>query len=148
MGLYDKFATSKELETKGITLDLGILRVRLARAGGSNQRYNGIMERIQKQHKRAIENDLLSNEKGRDLLYEAYAEAVVMSWETRITDEGVEPAEYKEGIEQPDGSIAPFTKENVKETFKRLPDLFREIKDTAESMQFYRASLVEDSVKN
>lgn len=151
MGLRKAFSTSKKLETEGITLDLGFCRMVLARAGGSNKDYLSAMEKVHKQHSRAIQLGAMSDNRMRDILYEVYADTVVKSWETNLNEEGDEP-DFKPGIEnifEEDATdLLPFTRENVIAVFKAMPDLFVEVKTTAENISFYRESLVEDAVKN
>jgi len=145
--LYSKFKTSDKLEAEGINLDLGFCVITVARAGGNNQPYNAAMERLYKQHKRAIANDLLDNAKSRDLVYAVYAEHVVRDWKTRVGGTDDAP-KYETGIEGPDGKIMPFNRDNVIATFKALPDLFAEIREAAESLQYFRQSLLDGAVKN
>lgn len=142
MGLRDRFKTSDKLETSGISLELGETRLLLARAGGKNQKFNAAMARISKNHKRAIDHDLLSQDKARQLVFETYADHVILNWETLVD------GEWREGIEGPDGDLLPFNRENVIETLNEMPDLFTEIKLTAENIQYYRQSLLDDAVKN
>lgn len=145
--LYSKFKTSDKLEKDGVSLDLGFCIITVARAGGSNQKYNAAFERIYKQHKRAIDNDLLSNDKSRAMVLAVYADHVIINWQTRVggTDEA---PEYQQGIEGPDGEILPFNRDNVLTTITALPDLFNEIKSTAENLQYFRQSLLDGAVKN
>lgn len=146
MGLYKKFKTSSDLETQGITLDLGVLRVGLRRAGGTNQPYNAAVARLAKQHGRAIQNDLLEDDRAKRMLYEVYADTVITSWETKV---GPGDDDWLPGIEAPDGGdLLPFTRDNVIATLNNLPDLFIEFKNTAEGQQFYRAELLEATAKN
>lgn len=144
MSLRDSFKTSPKLETEGVLLELGNTRIRVARAGGSNQKYNAAMERISAKHQRAITHGLLENKQAMAILHEVYADHIILDWETRENDE----VPWQEGIEGPNGDIIPATKENIIATFKELPDLFLEIKSTAESIQFFRQSILDDAVKN
>lgn len=147
MGLWDKFKTSDKLEKEGIVRDFGYCRITLARAGGSNQKYNAIMERISAQHQRAIQNNLLQNDKALALILDAYAEAVVLNWETNTGTE--EDPSWVVGIEPPnEDQLLPFNKDNVKMVLKALPELFAELRADATNLQFYRQSLVDGAVKN
>lgn len=147
--LYEKMKTSPKLEQEGIELNIGdLLKFQIGRAGGSNQKFNSLAAKLAKEHKRAIDNELLSDAKGMALMHELFAEAVVFNvWSNVNPDENGEP-EWREGIIQPDGELAPVTFENVVKLFKDLPDVFLQVKDTAESMTYFRASLVEGVVKN
>lgn len=148
MSLRSQFKTSPKLETEGIWLELGNTRIRLARAGGQNQKYNAAMEKISKIHRRAIENELLSSEKSLSILREVYADTVVLDWETNIGTE--DDSKWVEGIEPetPGDDLLPVTRENIIATFKELPDLFLECKRTAEKMMYFSQSLIDGAVKN
>lgn len=145
--LYGAYKTSNKLETSGIIRDFGFFRVTLARAGGSNQKFNSIIERFSKEHGRALANGLITSERSRVMLADAYAEAVILNWETNVGTE-TEP-DWKQGIESADSDeLLTFTKENVKTTLLALPDLLSEIVETATSIQFFRESLLDKTVKN
>lgn len=149
MGLYNSFKTSPKLEKEGVWRDFGHCRVRVARQGGSNQKFNSFMERIGKQHQRAIANDLLGNTRALAILEEAYAFGIITEWETNIADEDATEPEWTPGIENPNGGeLLPFTVENVKATLHALPDLFQELQEVAKGLQFYRQSLIEEAAKN
>ena len=148
MSLRSQFKTSPKLETEGVWLELGNTRIRLARAGGQNQKYNAAMEKVSKLHRRAIENELLSSEKSLAILRDVYADTVVLDWETNIGTE--DNPNWVEGIEPetPGADLLPVTRENIIATFKELPDLFLECKRTAEKMMYFSQSLLDGTVKN
>lgn len=147
MGLYNSFQTSPKLEKEGVWRDFGHCRVRVARQGGSNQKFNSHMELIEKQHKRAIANDLLGNTRALAILEEAYAKTIITEWETNT---GTEDApEWSAGIENPNGGdLLPVTWENVKAVLHALPDLFFELQEVAKGLQFYRQALIDEAAKN
>ena len=153
--LRKAFKTSSSLETKGVTLEIGNTRILVARAGGLNVKYNEAMMKLHKEHKRAVELDLMGEEKGRDLLYGVYAEHVVLDWHTNVNDEKKDgftgeplPEDWKQGIDDGKGGVIELTFENVKATFTELPDLFIEVKNFAENMQWYKQSIIDEAVKN
>jgi hypothetical protein len=140
MGLYDQFSTDKDIEINGVKVDFGDFRVRIARAGGHNQKWAKIVEAKSRPFKTAIQANALSNEKATQLMAEIYAEAVVKGWETLVGDE------WQDGIEGPDGDLLPCTQENVKVTLTALPDLFALIQQHAQDLAVFRdASLAEDA---
>lgn len=142
MSIYEQFKTSPELEQKGILIDYGTFRVRVARAGGSNKRFLKLLEAKIKPYRRALATETMDNDRGMELLREVYAEAVVISWETKVGDE------FKSGIEAPDGKLLPFSKENVLLTFNNLPDLFNDIKEQADKAALFREKIREEEGKN
>lgn len=145
--LRTAFKTSPKLETEGVFLEMANARLKLARAGGSNVKFNAAMAKIAEQHKRAIQNGLLSDDKAKKMLYEAYAEHVVLSWETNVgTDDN---PEWREGIEGPeDGVLIAVTFDNIVATFAELHDFFLEVKQTAESVQAFREDLIKHIAGN
>lgn len=154
MSLRKAFQTSPKLETEGVYLEIGNTRIRLARAGGANQQYNLAMTKVLKENKRAIDLDLLSDEKGKELLYAAYAEFIVMSWDTNLNDGKRDdwgkplPVEWTPGIDDDKGGVIEASFENIVATFREMFDLFIECKNFAENMQWYRQSIIDGVVKN
>lgn len=144
--LVNAFKTSSKLELGGIVRDFGFARITLARAGGANQKFNMIMDRIYRENNRAIKAGLLSNEKSLRLLYDAYADAIVLNWETNVSDDP-NAEEWKVGIELEEG-LVPFNRDNVIRAFTEMPALFQDIKEIAEDYQFFREALLESITKN
>lgn len=144
--LYGAYKTSSKLETSGIIRDFGFFRVTIARAGGSNQKFNALIEKASKEHGRALANGLITNDRARSMMATAYAEAVILNWETNVGTE-LEP-EWKQGIEAETGELLPFNKENVISTLLALPDLFNELVSCASDIQFFRQSLLDGAAKN
>lgn len=157
--LYGSLKTSAKLESEGVWLDLGHSRIRLARAGGANQKFNAAAERIARDHKRTIQLDLMSTEKGRELVRDLYTQTVIVDWltaddEGTLDDDGDEaPADYTgqkytRGLSMADGEIGECNIANVTTVLTDLPDLLLIIKDTAESLTFYRRALIENITGN
>lgn len=144
--LRNAYKTSAKLETDGVIFETGNTRVRLRRAGGANTAFNIAMVKVAKDHKRAIDLDLMGEEKANRLLYELYAEHVVVSWETNVGSD--ERPEWVDGIDDGNGGVIPATFDNVVATFTDIPDYFAECKSNAESLQYYREALIAQTVKN
>jgi len=142
-GMYKQFSTDKELEKKGIVLDYGQFRVTVARAGSANHKFVRTHEILTKPVRRLIEQEILPVEKEREISRQLYAKAVVLNWEVKDDKE-----KWKQGIEAPDGSILPYTEENVINTFAALPDLFADIQIQSNKMQLFRAADKEADAKN
>lgn len=142
MGMYEDFKTDAAMERDGIVLDYGEFRVTVARAGGANKQYLKLLEFKTRPHQRAIQAGLLDNERSMSILREAYAETVVRNWELR------RGGQWVQGIDGPDGTDLPFTKENVLSTFHNLPDLFQDIMEQAGRGALYRAALREQAAGN
>jgi len=145
--LRKAFKTSPKLETEGIFLELANARIKVRRAGGANTAFNNAMSKIAEQHKRAIATGLITDEKAKQVLYEVYAEHVVIDWETNLGTEA-NPV-WAQGIEPEDGDdLLPVTFENVVAFFREMPDFFLEVKETAESVQNFREALVKHIAGN
>ncbi len=151
--LYESFKTDPDLEIKGINLDYGNSLITVARAGGSNKKFLKVLERLMKPYRRAIQTETMDNAVATTLLHKAYAEAIVLRWETRkpaTTDKDGKEVEGKMvvGIEGPDGNVLPFTADNITQTFDNLPDLFADVQEAASKASLYRATVLEEDAGN
>lgn len=147
-GLYSMFKTDTNLEQNGIWLEYADnskgapIRIRIARAGGSNQRYNSTLNAKGKAYKQQIKHEVLSPEVSLRLVRETYAETVVLNWEN------VEFPVLKDGEPTGEFEAAEFSVANVIRLFTDLPDLFLDVKEQAENMSLFRLSLLEAEAKN
>lgn len=153
MGLKSQFQTSKDIEKNGIVLDYGETRIRIARAGGANKKYQKRLEACTRPHRRAIKNDLLDIDKGNELLMEAFAHAVVVGWENKTGEEkngnfifspGVDP----EDAGLPKGDLLPLNPSNVLKVFKNLPDLFLDVQEQATKSVLFREDIRDTDLEN
>lgn len=139
MSLYKQFATSNELETKGILVEYGqnddgsVIAIRIARAGGTNHRYNTVLERAVKPYRRQIQNETIDRDTMQRLMREVYADSVVIGWEN---------------VQDKDGKNLPFTRENVIKLFEDLPELFEDVQEQAQRAALYRDEILEQAAKN
>jgi len=147
MGAYDSFAVNTDLEQKGVVIDYEKFRVTIARAGGSNKRYQKALEKVSRPFQRAMQTETMSNPKAEDLLKQAYATEVVLNWEVPAPG-----GKWKKGIADPDGGtkVLPFTAENVLKILRddRLGDLWLDLKSQAGKGAIFRASLAEAQAGN
>lgn len=170
MSMFKQFRTDASLERDGIDLDYGDFKVRIARAGGSNQRFARLFEQKMKPVRRAVQTETLENNRAEALLYEVYAEGIVLEWAVLVVADDkrkpVEPVQlasvyrdehngqnapstvFIKGIEAADGSILPFTVENVIATFRALPDLFQDIREQSGKVGLFRKEAQEEDAKN
>lgn len=152
MGLYEKMKTSPRLESEGIWLQIDDNRIRLARAGGKNTKFNTAAEKIAREHKRAL--DLMGEEQGRKLFSKLFAEIIVLDWLIRSDDgdldedgnaapEGLEKDKrWKRGTPSSSGEIMPFDYTNVLRVFDDIPDLLRLVKETSEDASLFRQEIL------
>jgi hypothetical protein len=140
--MYNQFATDKALEKTGVWLDYGDFRVLVARAGGSNTKYEKTLERESRPHRRGIATGTISLKILRAVLISVYAKAVVLDWNVKVD------GEWRQGIHQPDGSIGDFSEQAVIEAFTALPDLFADVQSQAEQVSIFKPESLEEDAKN
>lgn len=158
MSLKNKFAMAPNLEQQGVMFEVDTARITVARAGGSNVRYTAAMEKVYREHGRAIQNDFMSNDKATAVVRKVYVDTIILNWETLVTPAepgiGGKPAEYRQGIEDvrpdapADAPLLPFNAENVDATLMALPDLLVEIRSIADNISLYRKSVLDSVAKN
>lgn len=151
MSMYKLFKTDTNLEKGGIIIDYGDFRVTIARAGGANKRFAKMLEAMTKPYRRAMQTDTMDNEKAIDIMREVYANAVILLWEVRVPTGKDGKDEYKwiKGIEAPDGADPlPYTKENVADALRALPDLFMDLQEQAAKVSLFRETILEDEAGN
>lgn len=137
--LYSQFATDKKAESEGIVLSYGMnshdepIEIRIARAGGANQRFAKVFEAKIRPVKRQMQTETLDQKVADKLLVETYAEAIVLGWT---------------GVEDRDGNAMTFSKENVVKLFTDLPDLFRDVQEASQKSALFREDILETDSKN
>lgn len=144
MSMYNQFKTSQVFETKGVEIDYGDFRVTIARAGGANKKFARLLEAKTKSFRRAIQMEVMDNDRAGDILMEVFAEAVILNWETKVA------GKFKVGIESADGGekLLPFNTANVLTTLRNLPDLFLDLQQQATRQALFREEIVEDDAGN
>lgn len=149
MNLYSTFAANKNAEKEGIILQYGKgTRIRVARAGGSNEKFTKVLQTLTKPYKRAIQNDTVDPEIVEDIMMRAYCRAVIKSWETNTNpDKDGEPI-WTPGIESKDGDLLDVTEENIVMTFMNLKDLWEDIKEQSNKFALFRQEINEVDSKN
>lgn len=147
--MWSQFSTDPNVEREGVWLDYGDFRIRVTYAGETNKKYAKTLEGLTRPHRRQIASGNFSNARSMAILYEAYATAVIMDWETADgEDNTIGQTIWKKGIQAKDGSLIPVTKENIVATFKALPKLFLDVREQAESVALFRADDIEEEGKN
>jgi hypothetical protein len=140
MSLYKQFETDTSVEREGLWLEYGTnskgeaIRIRIARAGGSNDRYLKLLEARFKPHRRILQVDALEH---RTLIEkisrEVYAETVLLAWE---------------GVEDRDGNVISFSKDAAVKLMCDLPDLYSDIVQQSTNASLFRKSIREADAKN
>lgn len=127
------FGSDTKKEVDGIVVQYGPVRVRLARAGGANKAFGKLFEEKMRPYRRMIANELLPDETAQTILYEAYAEAVVLEWS---------------GVTDDTGADIEFSSAAVVEQFRAYPDFFRFVKEESERLRNFRTASEETDIKN
>jgi hypothetical protein len=132
--IYDKFGTDKKAEQEGVILDYGDgLRIRIARAGGSNIRFEKTVQTKMRRFGLQAKHDLLDPDQMREVMREVMAETVVLGWE---------------GVTDRDGNPLAFNRENCIQVFKDLPDLFEDVLEQSRKASLFKANILEDEAGN
>lgn len=143
MSMYESFETDPVLENDGIWLNYGDFRVKIASVSQGNKAYVKEAERKFKPLRKAIQHDMVSNQRSQVLLIELYAETIVKAWEVKNSKD-----EWVSGIEGKNGDVLPFSKTNVIQTLQSLPALFLDIQEQASMTANYRKAELEEEAKN
>lgn len=143
MSLSKQFKTDNTLETKGIVIDYGETRIRIARAGGANKTYLQALERETKPHRKAIMGGFFDTERSNKIIRDIFAKHVVLDWEVSVD------GKWKRGISPEDAGekgkdLLPVSAENVVKVFENLPDLFADLSQQANSNALFRAEIAEE----
>jgi hypothetical protein len=121
--LYEAFGTVKTYETDGVTLDFGVAKFRVRRAGGSNRRFLSTLSAKLRPHRRALSAGTLADEVAEDLQMEVYFETVVIGWE---------------GVTDPAGNVLEYNLVNFKQVMKDLPDLWTTLREEADNLKNFQ----------
>lgn len=146
--MFNAYKLAATLVTGGTYMDMGDFRIKIAFAGEANPRYTKQISDMHKVKGRAIFSGTMSEDEQRKLFIEIYAKCIVLDWEVKDGDNVDDDLNWKQGIPAEDGSLLPFTADNIIITLLALPMLFREIKSHAENTAYYRAALLADIIKN
>lgn len=137
---YALFETDPTIEQAGIKLDYGKFYFQVARAGGANTRFRDVLRQRMAPHKRALATETMSEDLADKITLDVFAETVVLGWGSEKHGDGKMVAR--------DGSALEFSQENVKQLFKDLPDLARDVMQQAQSTALFRAVVAEIDAGN
>lgn len=119
MSLYEKFSTDETIEKEGVWLDYGEgEKFLIARAGGANTKFVQRLQHLTKPFNRQIQMGTFSEEQGRELAAQAFAETVILTWE---------------GVKNREGDVMDFSVANCKQFLIDLPEIFVDIREFAAS---------------
>lgn len=138
MSLYKLYKMDPKIESQGIWFTIGTgeekpARFLLARAGGSNKKFNRAFEQRTAPVRRQMQLGTLDDQTDLRIMAEVYAESVILGWENVLGE---------------DGKSLEFTFNNCVKLLTDLPELFGEIQQQAKRISAYRADLREDDAGN
>lgn len=142
--LYKKYEMNKEAEQQGIWLNFGPvdendpskgqIRIRVARAGGSNERYHIMRAKLLEPFAMSLKvGQQLSEDDSKSVMTTLYARTIITEWEN-VSDREGNPLEFNEF--------------NVKTLLNDLPELYAEIYRFVNNEKHYLEVLREVAAKN
>lgn len=144
---YALFETDKAVEQNGVRIDYGPFYFQVARAGGANTRFRDTLRARMAPHKRAVATETMSDDLADKISIDVFAETVVLGFGRTKIVEGKEVDEPGV-ITGRDGKDVLFTPEAVKQLFRDLPDLARDIMQQAQSVALFRSTIADIDAKN
>jgi len=158
MSLKTQFKTDESLEVKGVVIQYGSSRVRIARAGGANLAYKKSLEKEMKPHRRALAANVMENEQALPILQRVFAKHIVVDWNEeclvdgkRVWVRGINPDDAGQGKVEPEElaeSLLPLTPENVLLVFAELPELYADLQEQANGHALFREEVNEEAAGN
>lgn len=138
---YANFKTDQSAELSGVIVDYGDFKVRLARAGGSNEDYNLAFDR----KARALRRSGTPNAKRMEKIsIELLAETCVKDWQVKNAEGTWVPGIYMPNTK----TVEPFNVTNVKGLFDQLPELARALFAEASGLELFNAQALEEEAGN
>lgn len=146
---YAVFKTDSDVEVNGVILDYGDIRIRIARAGGANKKFNRLLTARLKQYKRQIDTESLDEEVASEVMIETYVDGIVLNMEVKDKVNSTKAlAVYTPGILDPDGNVLEFNRTNAIAFFTNLPELFKDVQVQSTQVALFRAVEQEEEIKN
>lgn len=140
--IYGAFLTDSGSEKAGTWIDYGMVRVKVARAGGSNKQFGRILEAKTRPYQRAIKTETMDNIVAERIMREVFAEVIITGWETKLNDKWEKTVMFRDGTQ---GACVPASYTRV---FEEIPDLFADIQEQAQKSANYRDAQREANAGN
>jgi hypothetical protein len=149
--IYEIFATDAEVEKKGKWVDVGPANFLLARAGGSNTRFQKAMAAVLRPHQRRMQLGMMEPDEATKLAVGPFVDHVLLDWK------GVRPIKRDEAgqiMRDPEtrailvGDEIPYAKETAKKLLLEVPDLFTTLQEEAQRVSNYSPEDIEAAGKN
>lgn len=131
------FTSDKGVEKNGKWHQIGPAKFLLARAGGSNVKFNKGLEAASKPYQRLIAAGQWSEEQAHELLVKVFVDNSLLDWEN------VRPAAKDSEGKWVAGEPIPYSKENATRIFNDHPDLFKMLFQLAQDQSAYAAEFAD-----
>lgn len=147
---FAAFETDPSVERDGIKLDYGAFYFRVARAGGANSRFRDVLRQRMAPHKRAVATETMNDDLADKISIDVFAETVILGWGRPAKDKDGKPTgKDEEGvITWRDGTDRDYSVDSVKELFRLLPDLARDVMVQAQSAALFRSAIADIDAGN
>ena len=132
LDIYDRNDDRENKEGVEVVLAEGI-SIQILRAGGANKKYARTFSRVTAPYQRRMQSGKLDDDTSDKLMYEIYAESIVVSWT------GIRVMGHDEDM--------PCTVENVVNLFTQQPDIFEVVREEANNMVAFRRQEIEEIVE-
>lgn len=140
---YADFTTDEEATTKGITIDYGNFRVRVALVDDTNKAFSKLKSSLFKPLQHKIDTKTISDEEVLEVLQKAFASKGILSWEVKE-----ESGNWRNGLHLPDGSVGEFNTSNILQVFSFRERVFRDLYKQASDYTLFRKKELEEERKN
>jgi len=137
--LMEMYKTDTQLESAGVWLQYGEtddgkpIRIRVARAGGSNKRYNKALQAAIRPVQRLVATGNMPIERSTTIVQGVFSRHVILEWEN---------------VDIEDEADVPFTPENAMRLFTVLPGIWEDIQEQASSSAIFRDVVREEVLGN
>lgn len=146
MSLSKSFKTDLKKEIDGVGVSYGFnedgteIKFFISRMSKSNKAYSKALEKATRPYRRQFELGTMDEKKAEDIFMEVFSDTILKGWENV-------PKSDITGNKE-DKGYAEFSRFKAVDLFKRLPDLYQDLQDKANSAALFREEALEEEAKN
>ncbi len=142
MSAFSVFKTDEKAEQEGVWQDFGTFKIRLARTGGGNKRFQKMMEARMKPYNRAIALGTMEEGVALNILADVYSQTVITGWQC------LRDGKWEDVVETAEGHFEPYDHTTAKKALLALPNLLLDLQAQASSLAMYRDTIRGEEGKN
>jgi len=142
MSAFNIFKTDEKAEQEGVWQDFGTFKVRVARSGGGNKRFQKMMEARMKPYGRAIQLGTMEEDIALNILADVYSKTVITGWQCKRDDK------WEDVVEVAPGTFEPYSPDVAKKALIALPNLLLDIQAQSSNLAMYRDTVRGEEGKN